>query len=50
MNTYLYEVTYKKEGIQSYCTVRATDELDAVQEVCANHGDITPVSVSRIRN
>ncbi len=48
--TYLYEVTYKKNGEQTYVTVRAANKLEAIQEIAKVYGDITPVSVSRIGN
>lgn len=50
MNTYLYEVTYKKNGEQTYEHVRASSKLEALQKLAKWRGDIIPVSVSRIGN
>ena len=50
MNVYLYEVTYKKNGKQTYCKVRATSKEDAIIKVSEIYGDITVVGVSRIGN
>ena len=48
--TYLYEVTYKQKGQQTYNTVRASSALEAVQKICDVFGDLTPVNVIRVGN
>lgn len=50
MNTYLYEVTYRKNGEQTYEHVRAVSKEDAIQKVAELRQDIAPLGVSRIGN
>ena len=50
VTTYIYEVTYKQGGKQTWGTVRASDQLSAVIAMVNAAGDLTPVSVSRVGN
>ena len=48
MNTYLYEITFKKNGNQTYDHIRAANKEDAIIKLSKNLGDITIIGVSRI--
>ena len=50
MNTYKYEVTYKNNGEQDYCSVRAINKENAIEQVLKKYGNVAIVSVSRIGN
>ncbi len=50
MNTYLYEVTYKKNNEQTYTEVRDTSKENAFEIVNKNIGDITLVGVTLMGN
>ncbi len=50
MNTYLYEVTYKKNNKQNYCNIRAAGKEYAIQKIFNMYGEIEIISVSRIGN
>ncbi len=49
-NTYLFEVTYTKNGLQDYVQVRASNKEGAMVNASKQIGDISILSVSRIGN
>ena len=52
MNSYLYEVTFRKRGEQNWDRVRANSKDDAITKIKQIYGydDLIPVGVSRIGN
>lgn len=49
-NTYLYEVTYKKDGKQDYIQVYADSPADSYVQASRLLGAIVVISTSRIGN
>lgn len=50
MNTYLFEVTFKKNKEQTYDYVRATSKEDAARKISEQYGDISIIGISRVGN
>lgn len=49
-NTYKYEVTFKKNKVQTYEEIRACSKGDAAKKIFERYGDIQIISISRVGN